>query len=204
MKKLLNPRGYLSHTQIDMWSTSRERYVRNYFEGEKDRGSEYQDFGSKVAAAQETGEETDDEMINMLVALLPRYPKREHEIRATLKMKGASVVLLGRMDQFHDVTLALRDTKTGRVPWTQAKAEASRQLKHYSSLVYLAHGKVPPEAWIDWAQTEWRDGQLALTGKVESFRVKHTTKDVLQYLAFAGKVAREIDAAYRQYLQNMA
>lgn len=209
MKKLKNPRGYLSHTQIDMWLRSKNRYIRNYFYGEKDAGNHYQDFGSKVAKAQETGEETDDHIVNMLVTLLPRYPRREHEIRADLKTQNGVVTLLGKMDQFHDVTLALRDTKTGKVPWTQAKAEKCRQLKHYSALVYLKYGKLPPEAWIDWAETEWRnddDGEayLALTGKVESFRVKPTLQDILEYLALASRVAQEIDEVYRAELHKLA
>lgn len=203
-KKLLNPRGYLSHTQIDMWLGSKDRYIRNYFRGEQDRGSSYQDFGSKVATAQETGEETDDELINTLIALLPRYPKHEHEIRANLDTPAGSVILLGKLDQFHDVTLAFRDTKTGRVPWTQAKANKSRQVKHYAALIYLKHGKLPPEAWIDWAETEWLDGELSLTGKIQSFHVKPTLPDILQYLALASRVAREIDAAYREELAKMA
>lgn len=208
-KKLLNPRGYLSHTQIDMWLRDRNRYARNYFHGEVDRGNDYTDFGSKVAKAQEDGAETDDELVNMLVKLLPRYPKREHEIRATLKTSAGEVVLLGRMDQFHDVTYALRDTKTGKVPWTQAKANSSRQLKHYAALVYLKHGVLPPETWIDWAETKWEDdgdggSRLTLTGRIESFHVKPTLPDILEYLALASRVAREIDAAYKTELKKMA
>lgn len=198
MKRLMNPRGYLSHTQIDMWLRSKDRYMRNYFFGEEEKGNSAMALGSKVALAQETGEETDDELVNTLVSLLPRYPKHEHEIRADLNTKDGVVTLLGKLDQFHDVTLAFRDTKTGRVAWTQKRAESSRQIQHYSALIYLKHGKLPPEAFIDWAETDWEDGVLTLTGKIETFRVKPTLSGVLAHLATAARVAKEIDAAYRK------
>jgi hypothetical protein len=204
MKKLLNPRGYLSWTQIDLWMRSPERYVRNYMYGEETRSTNRQDFGSKVATAQENGDETDDELINMLVMLLPRYPKKEHEIRVPFKTKDGTVELLGKLDQFHDKTLAFRDTKTGVNKWTQAKAEKLKQLDHYAALIYLKHKKLPPQIHLDWAETVDDDGTVTLTGKVESFEVKKTLADTLAYLGLVARVAREIDARYRAELKKMS
>ena len=203
-KKLLNPRGYLSWTQVDMWERSPERYIRQYIHGAAEFKNNRMDFGSKVALAEETGEETDDETINALVALLPKLPKREHTIRATLKTPHGEVDLLGKFDKFDDVALAIRDTKTGTTKWTQTMANKHRQLRHYAALVYLFHGRLPSEMWIDWAQTEEVDGEIRLTGLIKSFRVVLQLRDVLEYLADVSRVAREIDEAYRREIDKLA
>lgn len=206
MKRLLNPRGYLSHTQIDMWLRSPDRYIRQYILGEADIKNNRMDFGSKVAYAEETGEKTDDEMINLLVALLPKYPKHEHEIRVTMATDAGDVDLLGKLDKFHDQTFAFRDTKTGVTPWTQRRADKHRQLDHYATLIWLAHKRVPDQIHLDWAETAITEdgGEVFLTGKVRSFQVKKTLGDVIEYMAIAGKVAVEIDAAYRAEMKKAA
>lgn len=206
-KKLLNPRGYISPTQVDMWLRSRERYIRNYFEGEQDQGNVYTEYGSRVAKAQEDGGDSEgDVLIDTFIAMLPeKYPHREYTMRVPFETKHGTVELLGRMDQWHDELLAFRDTKTGTKPWTIAKAQKSVQMRHYSSMIYLKHGKLPSEAWIDWGETSFdSEGNLALTGRVEALQVKHSLADVLEYLALVTRVAVEIDAAYRDYLKKMA
>lgn len=204
MKKLLNPRGYLSPTQVDMWLKSPSRYARQYFEGGAGVRNAGTDFGSRVASAEETGERSDDEMINMLVALLPTYPLREHTIRAPFDTPHGRVELLGKLDKFDPKKLRVRDTKTGVTTWTQEKAARLIQLRHYAALVYLFHGRIPSAVHLDWAQTQREeDGSTTLTGRVETFDVTKDLADVLDYLALLSRVAVEIDAAYRNYLKNL-
>lgn len=204
MKKLLNPRGYLSWTQIDLWLRKPDTYVERYMFGGEDVRTNRMDFGSKAATALENGEETDDELLNMLVALLPKYPKREYEIRVPFKTKGGTVDLLGKLDQFRPKPLAFRETKTGVVKWTEGRAKKHRQLDHYTALIWLKHGKIPDEIYLDWAETRDDDGIVSLTGKVETFPIKKTMTDVLSYLALVSRVAAEIDARYRKELAKIS
>lgn len=203
--KLLSPRGYLSYTQIDMFERSPERYIRQYILGEKEFVNNRMDFGSRVAYAEETGEQSDDEMINMLVALLPKYPIHEHEIRVAMQTDHGEITLLGKLDKFDDKTLAFRDTKTGTKKWTQNRADRHSQLDHYATMIWLKHGKMPHAIHLDWAETEIQeDGSVCLTGGIQTFEVKKTLADILKYMARASKVAREIDAVYRREIQKAA
>ena len=202
-KRLLLPRGYLSPSQIDLWLRDPDRYVRQYMFGGEEVKNARMDFGSKVALAEENGEETDDELVNMLVAILPKYPLREHTIRAPFKTKDGVVELLGKMDKFDDVLVALRDTKTGTAKWTQGRADKHGQLRFYGAVVWLKHKKIPT-IHLDWAETKVEeDGSISLTGKISTFEVKLTLADILEYLAVVARVAREIDARYREEMRQL-
>lgn len=203
MKKLLSPRGYLSWTQINLWQRSPDLYVERYIYGDKEEKNVRMDFGSKTALALENGEETDDEILNALVNLLPKYPKPEHEIRTPFKTNDGTVDLLGKIDSFDPATLRFREYKTGTTIWTPGKAQKHRQLDHYAALIWLEHKKLPPTIHLDWAQTEIWNDRVVLTGQVRTFEVKKTLADVLKYLAETAKVAREIDAVYRAEMKKM-
>lgn len=201
-KKLLNPRGYLSWTQVDMWLRSPDRYISNYMLGQgMDLNNSGLRFGKTASEALEGGETADEAMV-ALVALLPHYSKREHEIRATLKTPKGEVVLLGKLDTYDPKQPRFREYKTGRVKWTQAKADKYKQIPHYGALIYLEQAKIP-DAWLDWAETEEVDGEVRLTGNIQSFHVKLTTQSILEYLALASRVAQEIDTEYRKQLKKL-
>jgi hypothetical protein len=195
-KKLLNPRGYLSWTQVDMWLKSPDRYIRQYIHGGSGFENSGMTYGKSVSDALDGGEAMDGAM-EALVSLLPHYSKREHQLEAVLVTSKGQVVLLGKLDTFDPDVPCFREYKTGRVKWTLAKAKKHKQILHYATLVYLFHGKLPTKAWLDWAETEEIDGEVRLTGRIESFDVTPTLKEVLEYMALAGRVAQEIDEAYR-------
>lgn len=208
-KKLLNPRGYLSWTQVDLWMKSQDAYKRRYFYGEDAPENAAMAFGKRTAEALETGAASGDDLIDAVATLLTRYQRSEHEIRATLKTPAGDVVLLGVLDTFDPKAPRFREYKTGRVKWTQSRARRHKQLLHYASLVYLFHGKLPTEVWLDWAETEMgelEDGSIGVrfTGNLQSFKVEVGLKDVLEYLALAGRVAREVDEAYRAEISKLS
>lgn len=205
--RLINPRGYLSWTQISLWLRSPETYVRRYMYDGEDIKNARMDFGSKVATALETGEPSDDELVNQLVTLLPRYDDevREQEFKVPFDLKEGSTFLLGKLDKFSPRKLAIREVKTGTQKWTQIRANKHKQLLHYAALVWLEYKQLPSEVYLDWAQTEVTDdGSIVLTGSIRSFKVKIDLRDILEYLATAAKVAKEIDARYRAELEKMA
>lgn len=199
-KKLLSPRGYLSWTQISLWLRSPEQYKRRYFYGEEEVRTDRMDFGSQVSRVLETGEECDDELVNMLAMLLPKYEIPECEIQVPFMTPDGEVVLLGKMDTYRKDPLAFREYKTGTTKWSQKMAQGHKQLDHYAAILWLLEKKIP-QIHLDWAKTHIEeDGSVTLAGDIQSFEVIKTIKDILQYLAIAGRVAREIDEAYRKEL----
>jgi hypothetical protein len=201
MKKLLIPNGHLSWSGIFLWKRSPEKYIEKYIYGGEPDKSEYMDFGSKVAKSLETKEDTDDEMVNMLCTLLPKYSKSEEEIKATLNGKEGSVLLLGKPDSLDPVNLEFIEYKTGTRPWTQNLANEHGQLDHYASILWLKHKKISPRIRLCWAETEKSEG-IKLTGRVRTFEVKKTLGDILEYLSQTYQIAKEIDKVYREELKK--
>lgn len=217
MKKLLSPRGYLSWTQISMWQRTPLRYTQKYMLNEdiefKNSGIEY---GKKTSEALETGDYGDDDLLRAVGSLLPRYSSSEHELKVTMETSNGAVPLLGKLDTFDPPTWSFREYKTGRVPWNQSKAQKHKQLLHYTTMIWLIVGKIPPEVHLDWIETEEvlkkykdEDGHyyskkvVQFTGRIESYPVKYKLGDVIEYMSIVGKVAREIDAEYRKHLKSL-
>ena len=186
-----------------MWLRSPERYVRQYIHGAGGFTNSGMEYGSKISRALESGQDDGDGMVEALLALLPRYSLSEHEIRVPYKTQHGTVELLGRLDTFDPKAVRFREYKTGRVAWTQAKAEKHKQLPHYAAMVWLFHGKLPTEIWLDWVETEEVDGEVKMTGRIESFRVKLGMGEILQHLALVSRVAKQIDAAYRAEMSKL-
>ena len=188
-----------------MWLRSPETYIRRYIHGDAGFENSGMRFGKIASEALENGSDGTDVAMEALVALLPRYSEREHEIRVPFKSQYGEVILLGRLDTFKKPPKPkFREYKTGRVKWTQAKAQKHKQIPHYGALIWLQHNEVPEEAWLDWAETVEEDGEVRLTGNIQSFHVKLGMREILEYLAIVSRVAKEIDEAYRKELAKLA
>jgi len=144
------------------------------------------------------------ESIKALNALLPTYKKVEHKIDAEVKTTAGLLRLHGRLDTYEDKPLRFRERKTGTVPWTPAKVARHGQIDFYYMLVYLSKGKLPTEAWLDWAQTAVNeDNEVELTGEYQEFAATRTMADVLRMITRAKKAALEISAAYEAKLMAL-
>ena len=203
MAKLTNPRGYLSYTQISEWLRSPKTYTKNYIYGEqRNIDNAYLRQGKLLADFIEHGGDT-DELTELVAAMLPRYDQVEYGIEVNFKTPKGDVVLLGKIDTFNSSTLAFREYKTGKVPWTQTRADKHLQLLHYAALVWLKTKKLPPAIHLDWAETEPDgNGEAIFTGNIKSFAVKIDLRMVLEYLNTASRVANEIHMAYQAALSD--
>lgn len=204
-KQLLNPRGYLSATQIEMWMSNKPKYEAKYFRGEEDTfENDFMGFGKKVAEALESGEKTSDEISDMVISSIPKYAIMEHEMTVPFKTKYGYVQLLGKLDTFEDKpTLHFREYKTGAKVWTSYRAQMHKQLLHYDLLIYLKYGMMAKERHLDWLETERAGDIIRFTGKVQHFEVRRRLADLLSYMALVGRVAKEIDTAYQKYLAQI-
>ena len=202
-KKIIQlPKGYLSFSQISLWQTDKERYKDIYFNNRDDLrvSNSAMDFGKMVADALENEDRVDDLLTDTAMSLLTKYDIRDKEIRTTLKTKDGDIDLLGKPDTMDSKSFAFREYKTGKVKWTQRRAQENLQVKFYAMIIYIAHGKLLKEAYLDWIETENTPEGIKPTGHVESFRITLSLNDILQTMALTSKIAKEIEMAWVTYV----
>lgn len=197
--KLKLPRGYLSWSQLNLWETSPKKYKERYFFGEESFVSKEMRFGKKLANAIEAGK-TDDPMIEQAIAIIPKYDKVEYKIECVLKYGKVEIPLLGFIDNYKNGSL--REIKTGKVSWTQKRANGHGQLDFYALMEHIQTGKIP-KIHLDWLETENLGNGIVLTGHIQSFEVKKTTLDMLKMTSRIVKAAQEISKAYQLELKSI-
>lgn len=197
------PRGYLSWTQLQLWEKNPREYERIYFYGGTVPRNRYMDFGGEVAEDGENGT-SERESIKALNLLLPTYDSVERKIDAEIKTAAGLLRVHGRLDTAKKNLSGFRERKTGTVPWTPAKVARHGQIDFYYMLIYLHTGKLPKDAWLDWAQTRVNDDEeIELTGHTQEFAATRTMADVLRMITRAKKAALEINAAYEAKLMAL-
>lgn len=204
-KKIIQlPRGYISYSQVQLWLHNRPQYIALYFDNRDElrMTNKGMEFGKEVATALERGEAVDDIVTDTAMSLLPKYDVADKEIKAPMKTRDGEIMLLGRPDTMDSLTYDFREYKTGRIPWTQAKAQKHPQMVFYAMLIYVWKGKALKEAWLDWIETYEEAGIVKPTGKIESFKVTFSLRDILDCMALTTKVAKEIEQAYALHVPD--
>lgn len=202
-KKVIQlPKGYLSYSQIQLWKSDKKRYIELYFNNRNElrlsnSGLEY---GKIVADALERGTETNDLLTDTAMSLIIKYDVRDQEIRTEIKSKDGAIGVIGRPDTMDSITKHFREYKTGRVKWTQNKAQKHPQMVFYAMLIYLAHGVILKEAYLDWIETVEEDGVVKPTGRLETFKVTFTLMDIMECIAMTTRVAKEIEVAWASHI----
>lgn len=117
---------------------------------------------------------------------LVRYPIEQHKMETTF----AGIPLVGFSDQYLPLKKPvakyfLRDSKTGRKPWDQKRADETGQLTMYAFLLWLQHKYKPEqgEFFIDWMPTHFVDGEIAFIkeGEIITFATKRSMQQVLEF-----------------------
>lgn len=200
------PKGYLSYSAIALWLSDPKRYADVYFDDRTElrTSNRAMEYGKVVADALEHGIETGDLLTDAAMLMLPKYDVADQEMIAEMKTKDGWVKLLGRPDTLDSKTFAFGEYKTGRVPWTQAKAQKHLQLALYATIIYLKHGVVPSKIDLIWIETVHEDGKVVPTGRVESFPVTLGLKDILETMTLVTRVAKDIEVAYAAHVPNLA
>ena len=102
------------------------------------------------------------------------------------------VKLLGYIDSFDDDELKIYEYKTGK-KYTQGMANKLGQLDFYALLVYLKYKKLPTLIKLIWVETETNDDIVSFTGKVKTFEVKKTMKDIIKIIGRIHKAKKGIE-----------
>lgn len=198
------PQGYLSYSQMMLWLSSPKRYADLYF----DRRDELkftnpgQEFGKMVATSLEEGVDTGDLLTDSATLLIPKYDTADEPIHTEFRTKHGWLKLIGKPDTFDSVTHAFREDKTGKVAWTQKKAQNHPQMIFYAITIWLKYETMNTKAHLDWIETEYVDGITKPTGHIQTFEVTFTRKDYFEFMSKMVKVASEIELAWASHITN--
>lgn len=228
--KLILPKPHLSWTQLEMWIKSEARYRREYFDSAKKLDTKYLQFGGKFAKMIEDMEEimkrTNDRPL-AIEELAREYPMTENmkAVLADIEIEGISeyqirtkvmdiVPCFSLLDKYNPLENALREYKTGKIAWTQAKVQKHDQLVFYATMLKWDGKPIPEYCDLDWIETKeskeecvdfWRDSgkMLDVTGRILSFRREFDEREIERMEQLIVKTAWEISDAYQEILTDL-
>lgn len=172
-------KGYLvdskiSPSQLKTYLKSKKEYIKYYIKGENRFKTKYMDFGSDIHKAIELGY-SDDEVLNMMITLIPRLNAPEAQIQAEI----GKVILNGIIDSYDSKNGIIIDYKTGKKDnWSQKIVEEDIQFKFYALMHKVIHKKNLKEIVVVHLITEEKDGEPILTGEFEVYKYKPNAKDL--------------------------
>lgn len=175
-------RNYYSWSQHSLFKSSALQFYKRYVLGEE--GPRLPQFakGKEFADYRETGEIPhwiEDPLLEAVSRAIPRLDTPEKEVRVEL----GHINLLAFIDESMDNCSQFHEYKTGKIPWTQTKVDAHKQLDFYALCLYILSGeKIVPKCTLYWIETEEvelrGDKVLMYTGHVESFTREFTIEDI--------------------------
>lgn len=203
---ILLPREHLSWSQLELWDRSVEDYRAKYYLNEEPKRSKAQEqamrYGKKFAETMEHGG-SDDPIAEMFGSIAERYEVSEMKIEAVLETKEGQIPLLGYLDTSHkNPTKGFREYKTGRLPWTQKRADNHGQITLYDLIVYLKYGGIPKTTYLDWFETVTEGDKTVMTGRHFHFLTVRKLSDIIAMAAQVKRTALAISEDYTKYLNS--
>jgi len=134
----------------------------------------------------------------------------EYEIKT--KVMGI-VPCFSKVDKYDPINNVLREYKTGKIPWTQAKVQKHDQLVFYATMLKWEGKPVPEYCDLDWIETKeteqvvedfWREQPkiLDVTGRILSFRREFDEREIERMEQLIVQVATDISAAYQEHISD--
>ncbi|MBS1791409.1 MAG: hypothetical protein JST85_27100 [Acidobacteria bacterium] len=193
LNRIVTPRPYLSWSQMNLFERDPNAYIAQYFNGAVGQVSTAMAFGKRIAGGLEA-RSTDDAEVERLRTFLPRFPKKEYEI----KVAYSGVPLLAKPDMFNPWKVRIGELKTGKFPWTQDRVNQHGQLKFYALATWLKYKRLP-KVELYWAPTEWHENKLRLTGEIQTFQAEISEQDILSFGVRITNVWEAIQNASREH-----
>lgn len=193
------PKGYLSHSAMDLWLKNPKAYRAKYYEKSHDLVTPEITFGKNVATLLE---HADDSLKHV-----KQYSHPEYKLDFTV----GGVPILGYIDSFDPEERRFLEFKTGHAPWDAVRVRKHPQLTLYSLGIQTVLGSVHDECELVWLETEKVKKQtlglirhedahsIRLTGRMEVFKreIEQWERDRMAELIV--KIAAEISEDYQAY-----
>ena len=212
-----------------MWLRSEARYRREYFDSTHKLDTKYLRFGGAFATMLEDMEVIFARTNNRQLAieeLAREYPMTENmkAVLMEIEIEGISeyeiktkvmgiVPCFSKVDKYDPINNVLREYKTGKIPWTQAKVQKHDQLVFYATMLKWEGKPVPEYCDLDWIETKeteqvaedfWREQPkiLDVTGRILSFRREFDEREIERMQDLIVQVATEISEAYKEHISD--
>ena len=210
MKKLNLPKGYISWSQYNLWTSNPAAYRREYYYGIKRHENPEMRYGDAVARMLESGAK------GPVIDLIPRYSVSEYKIETEI----AGVPVLAFVDSFEPNVCKFMEYKTGhknrqgKDPWDTVKVRKHGQLPFYAAAIKAANGKCNSTVQLIWIETEALPGKeqfgsftlestdarsLRMTGRIEVFPRRITAWEVSRMEDLIRTSAMEISKDYTDF-----
>ncbi len=178
---MITPRNYISYSQLVLIERSPELYIQQYIYGKKPKGSINMDFGSKMANALETGNGSEDVILDLMIAHLPKFELMDIAFEADLQDGKEKIKVLAKPDTYKKDLSALKEYKTSVRNWTQKMADESDQITFYCTVIWLLTKKIP-ECELVQVKTRYRGnkGQIEATGEILRFPTSRKMIDIIK------------------------
>lgn len=211
-EKYFLPKGYLSYSQMQRWLSSKESYMKEYFEDGPKLNNKYLSFGKESAESRENGNE------DMIPEAL-RYTLREFEFDTTIQ----GVRVIGKLDACDESMVCFREDKTGKTPWTQKRTDSHKQFTFYAAALKSISSITPRFAHLVWLETRdvcpiigcdtacidedtfWKQVNaptVEYTGRVVCFRKDFNDQEIEQVEKLIVQVASEISESYSLFIHK--
>lgn len=211
------PKGYLSHSAMTLWKTSKDNYRKKYYTNTDlfDFSTPYTIFGKEIA---EILEQPKLRKKHPVLSKVPAYSHPEY----VLNFEVEGVPIKGIIDSFDLKKKRIIEYKTGvrkfgRPAWDAVAVKKQSQTLLYSLGVDTLLGEVHPVSKLVWMETCWKETcwdvnfgntkfeecgpKLALTGHIEIFKRHIEPWELIWMKQDIVRVAGEISEDYTRYQQ---
>lgn len=181
----LAPRNYISWSQLDLFERSPEAYKEKYLYNAPGFVNRGMAFGKIMADSLETGEASGNEVLDMVIAMLPKFEIMDKEFRVELKTgRGEEpIIMLAKPDTMTADMTAFKEYKTGQAKWTQGKVDKNGQIDFYTTAIWAKTGKIPQDIELVHAQTgKDEEGRIHATGEIFRYKTKRNMMQVLSMI----------------------
>lgn len=193
----MRPREYLSYSQKSLWKRNPDEYIKKYVH----EGAQYitreMAFGKKMSVALEEERESDDHILNGMMAKIPKLEVPEFPLRSEIKIGGEILPLYSKLDTAKKDLSAFKEYKTGKTVWTQKKVDEDPQITFYVTSIYVLTKQIVRDielVWIETMNDPDAEGGIACTGNIYRFKTQRSMGQVINEIADMRKVWREIGA----------
>ena len=199
---------HFSHSQMEMWLTSRSQYWEKYVDGKDMFVTQQMEFGKRVARTLDgaQGLILDTTMATTLGNIEVLSAGTEVMMNPDLE-EGLRIKMY--MDTCETDFSRFGEYKTSINPdeYDQDKVDELKQMWFYATMIWKEHGIIP-SGFLHWVETEYTDDLerfpegMRLTGHQERWEWKKPTEaQIKDFLQLIKETAWEISESYKSHQQ---